>query len=204
MIALNSLWVKFRKDAKIQNMGKDDQQLIADFLIGDDESFEFLVHKYLKLVYNFIYRLTGDLAVIDDLTQETFIKAWKNIRRYDQRKNFKVWLFVIAKNTVYDFWKKKKTLSFALFEKEDGSNKLEDVVENQLLPDEILMRIEASGELDKKIKLLSKKYQLILTMHYKDDLSLREISEVLGLPYNTIKSQHKRALVELKNIFLHP
>ncbi|MFZ2193185.1 MAG: sigma-70 family RNA polymerase sigma factor [Candidatus Moraniibacteriota bacterium] len=185
-------------------MEKSDQQLIADFLAGDDESFEFLVYRYLKSVYNFIYRLTGDPVIIDDLTQETFIKAWKNIRRYDQSKNFKVWLFAIAKNTVYDFWKKKKTLPFALFEKEDGSNKLEDVAEDIILPDEILMRMETSGELDKKIKLLGRKYQLILTMHYKDDLSLREISEVLGLPYNTIKSQHKRALNELRNIFLHP
>lgn len=185
-------------------MEKNDQQLVADFLAGDEESFDFLVKKYLKSVYNFIYRLTNDVSVVDDLTQITFLKAWKNIRRYDENKPFKVWLFAIAKNTVYDAWKKKKTLPFVLFERADGSNKLEDVAEDKILPDEALMQMEAGGELDAKLKMLSKKYQLILMMHYKDELSLGEIAEVLNLPYNTVKSQHKRALNSLKEQFLHP
>ena len=182
-------------------MEKDEKQLIQDFLAGDDASFEVLVNKYLKSVYNFVYRLTGDASVVEDLTQDTFFKAWKHIRSYDENKPFKVWLFAIAKNTVYDYWKKKKTLPFVLFEKEDGSNKLEEVAEDKILPDEVLMRMEAQGELDKKLALLSKQYRLILTMHYLEDLSLNEIAQVLGLSYNTVKSQHKRALSAMKKVF---
>lgn len=182
-----------------------DKQLIEDFLAGDDASFELLVKKYLKPVYNFLYRLTGgDVALTDDLTQEAFLKAWKNIKRYDLEKNFKVWIFTIAKNNARDAWKRKKTLPFVLFENSDGYNKLDEVAEEKPLPDEILERIESAGELDVKLKKLPKKYQSILLMRYKDDLSVAEIAEVLSIPYNTVKSQHQRALGLLKNELLHP
>ena len=186
-------------------MEKTDQQLIASFLLGNDESFELLVKKNLKATYNFLYRLTGgDMALTDDLTQETFFKAWKNIKQFDQKKNFKIWLFFIAKNNARDAWKKKKNLPFSLFENSEGYNKLDEVAEDKLLPDEILEQVESAGELETKVKKLPKKYQTILFLRYKDDLSLSEIAQILKLPYNTIKSQHQRALQELKKQFLHP
>ncbi len=191
--------------ARIDFMELTDKQLIEDFLAGDDASFELLVKKYLKPAYNFLYRLTGgDVALTDDLTQEAFLKAWKNIKRYDLEKNFKVWIFTIAKNNARDAWKRKKTLPFVLFENSDGYNKLDEVAEEKPLPDEILERIESAGELDVKLKKLPKKYQAILLMRYKDDLSVAEIAEVLSIPYNTVKSQHQRALGLLKNELLHP
>jgi len=186
-------------------MEQTDQQLIAGFLAGDDASFEILVKRHLKVVYNFLFRLTGgDKALTDDLTQETFFKAWKNIQKFDQEKNFKTWLFTIAKNSARDAWKKKKTLPFSLFENSEGYNKLDEVAEDKLLPDEILEQVESANEFEKKLKKLSKKHKAILLLRYKDDLSLSEIAKVLGLPYNTVKSQHKRALNELKKQFLHP
>jgi RNA polymerase sigma-70 factor (ECF subfamily) len=186
-------------------MQQADKKLIINFLAGDDKSFEFLVNNNLKAVYNFLYRLTGgDTALTDDLTQETFFKAWKNIKHFNPEKNFKTWLFAIAQNNARDFWKKKKTLSFSLFENSDGYNKLEEIAEEKLLPDEILEQIESVEEIEKKIKKLPKKYQTILFLRYKDDLSLAEIASVLNIPQNTIKSQHQRALSALKKEFLHP
>jgi len=186
-------------------MEKTDRQLIADFLAGDDVSFEILVKRYLKMVYNFLYRLTGgDIDLANDLTQITFLKAWKNIKQFDQKKSFKTWLFTIAKNNARDNWKKKKTLSFSLFENSEGYNQLEEVAEDTALPDEILERIESAKELEEKLKKLSKKHETILLLRYKDDLSLSEIASTLNLPYNTVKSQHQRALNLLKKEFLHP
>ena len=186
-------------------MEQTDQQLISDFLAGDDESFEILTKRHLKPVYNFLYRLTrGDGPLTDDLTQETFFKVWKNIKKFDKEKSFKTWLFAIAKNSARDFWKKKKTLPFSLFENSEGYNKLEEVAENSALPDEVLERVESAKELEDKLKLLSKKHETILLLRYKDDLSLSEIAQTLSLPYNTIKSQHQRALLALKEVFMHP
>jgi RNA polymerase sigma-70 factor (ECF subfamily) len=186
-------------------MEKNDQQLIENFLAGDDASFEILIKRFLKTVYNFIFRLTGgDASLTDDLTQETFFKAWKNIKKFDPEKSFKTWLFVIAKNSARDFWKKKKTLPFSLFENSEGFNKLDEVAEDKPLPDEILEQLETVDELEWKMKNIPKKYQTILFLRYKDDLSVIQIAKVLDIPYNTAKSQHQRALRALKERILHP
>ena len=140
-------------------MEKTDQQLIESFLVGDDASFELLVERHLKPVYNFLFRLTGgDKTLTDDLTQETFLKAWKNIKKFDRSKKLKVWLFAIAKNNARDAWKKKKTLPFSLFENSEGYNRLEEVAEDKPLPDAVLEEIESAEELEAKVKKLLSPY----------------------------------------------
>ena len=111
----------------VDNLDLDDKQLIQKFLNGSDEAFEELVGRYLKPIYNFLYQFTRDADSLDDLTQETFIKVWKNIRKFDQSKTFRVWIYSIAKNTAYDFLKKKKTVPFSFFENFEGDNKLEKI-----------------------------------------------------------------------------
>jgi RNA polymerase sigma-70 factor (ECF subfamily) len=143
--------------------------------------------------------MTSDQAVLDDLTQITFIKAWKNIKRFDQEKNFKVWLFTIAKNTAYDYFKKKKAIPFSDFIDAEGNNRLEEVSEVSVLPEDFLDQQNLSQVLESKLEEISAPYGIILLMHYKDDFSLAEIAEILGKPYNTVKSQHNRALKALKN-----
>ncbi len=88
------------------NFDLNDKQLVQKFLDGSDEAFEELVGRYLKPIYNFLYQFTKDPDSLDDLTQETFIKVWRNIRKFDRSKNFRVWIYAIAKNKAYDFLKK--------------------------------------------------------------------------------------------------
>jgi RNA polymerase sigma-70 factor (ECF subfamily) len=65
----------------------------------------------------------------------------------------------------------------------------------------LLEKVDVTADLDAKLKQLPEIYRLVLTLRYKDDLTLQEISEVLEIPYNTVKSQHKRALLALKKQF---
>jgi RNA polymerase sigma-70 factor (ECF subfamily) len=99
-----------------------DKKLIQQYLKGDEKSLEVLIAKYLKLIYSFVYKNVGDQASAEDITQESFIKVWKNIKKFDQKKNFKPWLFQIAKNTSIDFLRKKKSIPFSRFENEKGQN----------------------------------------------------------------------------------
>lgn len=181
---------------------REDKQLIDTFLAGDDSAFSELVKKYLKPVYNFLYHFVRDREALDDITQETFIKVWKNIEKFDKSRNFKVWIFSIAKNTAYDFLKKKKTISFSTFTDDEGNNRLDNISEDSVLPDEILIRADNAKILEEKLKEIPDIYRIILIMHYKEDFSLREIAKILGKPYNTIKSQHQRGLAKLKETFL--
>ncbi|MCX6789783.1 MAG: sigma-70 family RNA polymerase sigma factor, partial [Candidatus Gribaldobacteria bacterium] len=92
-----------------------DNEIVKRHLKGDEEALEFLVRRYLKPIYSFVCRNVGDADVAEDITQETFVKMWKNLKKFDQQKNFKSWLFTIAKNSSIDFLRKKKVtpLSFA-------------------------------------------------------------------------------------------
>ena len=177
-----------------------DRKLIEEFLAGSDPAFEVLLNRHLKAVYNFIYQMIGDRPAVDDIVQEAFIKAWKNIKKFDRDKNFKTWIFTIAKNTAYDHIKKKKTIPFSRFLNEEGRSPLEEIGEDKILPDEILNRTDLARELEEKMEQIPVPYRIILILHYKEDLNFQEISEILGKPYNTIKSQHSRALKALKNI----
>jgi RNA polymerase sigma-70 factor, ECF subfamily len=181
-------------------MELDDKKSIQKYLAGDEAAFSELLRKYLKPVYNFLYRLTADTSTLDDLAQTTFIKAWRNIKKFDQERNFKTWLYAIAKNTAYDYFKKKKTIPFANFTDAEGNNKLENISDTDILPLELLEKADAAKTLETALDKISDQYRLVLTMHYKEDLTLQEIAEILNLPYNTIKSQHQRGLKALRQI----
>ncbi len=186
-----------------KNMQKEDSNLIEEFMEGNDYFFEKLLEKYLKHIFNFVFQFVKDASVAEDLTQETFVKAWRNIKKFDKKRSFKTWIFTIAKNTTYDYFKKKKTTPFSSFVDEEGNNRLENISDGNILPDEILERKNIAIEMEEKLKEIPEKYRIILTMLYKEDFSLSEISEILGVPYNTIKSGHARALKSLKKLILN-
>lgn len=181
---------------------QDDGQLIEASLEGNDAAFGRLVEKYLRSVYSFLSQFMSDRAVTDDLVQETFIKAWKHLARFDRNKKFKTWLFAIGKHTAYDWLKKKKSLPFSAFENEDGYNVLETLPEEMLLPNELLEQMEDAVLFEHRLAALPDLYRILLLMRYQEGFSLQEIAGILAEPYNTIKSRHQRALYRLKQLFL--
>jgi RNA polymerase sigma-70 factor, ECF subfamily len=181
---------------------KNDNQLISKALESDDAAFSEIVKIYLGSIYNFVFRIVGDRDMAEDLTQVTFVKAWKNLKRFDQNKNFRTWLFAIAKNTAFDYLKKKKELPFSSFADEEGNNFLENVADEEDLPDEILERKDIAEEMELILQKLPPHYRAILLLHYKEAFSLHEIAEILDEPYNTIKSRHQRGLGKLKKELL--
>lgn len=180
----------------------DDRQLVERHLGGDEGAFPLLVHRYLPSLYGFLFQLVGDRMTAEDLAQETFLKAWKHLSRFERDKSFKTWLFAIGKNTAYDFFKKKKTIAFSSFENAEGNNPLENVSEDTILPDELLMREDAAAELEVVLSVLPEHYRALLHLCYRQDFSLKEAAEILGEPYNTVKSKHTRALSALRKVLL--
>lgn len=165
----------------------------------DKVVFDDIVNKNLNSVYGFIYHLTNDHDLSDDITQETFVKIWKNIKKYNPTQNLKSWIFVIARNTTIDWLRKKKNISFSSFEDEEGKNFFEDsLVSDELLADEIFSNKEEIDLLKKEIEKLSPIYKEVLFLHYNEGLDFQEIADILKKSINTVKSQNRRALVDLK------
>ena len=178
-----------------------DEQLIANYFAGDEKSLEVLILRYLKSIYNFVYRYVNDEHEAEDITQEVFLKMWRNLKKFKKGKNFKTWLFTIAKNTAIDFLKKKKIIPFSEFEKEDGENKfIETLVDPAPSLDEIFEKTEIDEKIYNAINQLPLKYQIVLFLYYNDQLTFQEIAEILGESINTVKSRHRRALFILKKI----
>lgn len=183
-------------------MEHTDRQLIERHRMGDLEAFPLLMKRYLKPIYHFAFHFTREEGSAEDIAQETFIKAWKHLDRFNAEKKFKTWIFAIAKNTAYDYLKKKKTIPFSSFEDDDGENPIEAIDDENLLPDSLFEKKEIAATLAQALEQISPPNRAILTLRYLEDFSLEEISEILDEPYNTIKSRHGRALKSLKDVIL--
>jgi RNA polymerase sigma-70 factor (ECF subfamily) len=189
-------------EVRVAHAADGDVSLVAAFLKGDGDSFAALVDRHMPLVYKFVYRYAGNADAANDIVQDVFIKVWKNIKKFDRQKNFKTWLLTIAKNTALDAVKKKKAVLFSKIE--EGENDLDaflsPYVEGPDLPDELLQRKQNKSELDRVLAELSPSYRSVLLLRYTEHLKFREIADTLQEPIDTIKSKHRRALLQLKKL----
>ena len=177
-----------------------DKELIQRYLKGDTKALDFLISKYLKVIYGFVYKNIGgqpyNQADAEDITQEVFVKVWKNIRKFDQNKNIKPWLFQIAKNTSIDFLRKRKTIPFSRFENEKGQNPL---IENTAAPDfNLIGRISDKKTVLAAMQYLSTKEQKVISLRHTEGMSFREIAETFKESVNTVKSRYRRSLANLR------
>ena len=185
-----------------------DSQLIADYLSGDEKSLELLIQSYLKPIYSFVYRHVGDAQDTEDITQQVFVKVWRNLKKFDQQKNFKPWIFAIAKNTSIDFLKRsrsasggKKEIPFSKFVNTAGVGILaETLTDPAALPDKLLEWKDITQMLYSAMENLSVPYRMVLFLRYNDHFTFREIAEALEEPLHTVKSRHRRALIKLKKL----
>ena len=173
-----------------------DEQLIKTYLSGERIALEILIRRNLKMVFNFLYRLVKSRELAEDLSQETFVKSWKNIAKFDSEKKFKNWILTIAKNTALDYLKKKQREVY--LEDEDGLDILENFADEEDLPDEMMQRQDLALELEDLLRGLPTKSQVVLHLYFQEQMTFQEIADVLEEPLNTVKSRQRRALLDLR------
>lgn len=178
------------------NQKNEDNNLIKSYLRGDEKALEDLVNKYVSQIYNFVYKNVGSPADAEDITQDVFIKVWKNIKKFDQKKSFKPWIFQIARNTCIDFLRKKKSIPFSRFDDENGKNIL---VENFSAPNANIIEVLSDKKvLATAIQGLNEKEQKIIELRHNEDLSFKEIAKIFQESINTVKSRYRRTLANMK------
>ena len=180
-------------------MEKTDTQLIEDYLNGDKNVFDEIVNRYLKTVYNFVYRLVGNTKEAEDITQEVFLKVWKNLKKFDREKSFKTWIFSIAKNTAIDFLRKRKDIPISFFDNDDEENFLENtLIDEEPLADKVIELEYNKKEIEKVMLDLTVVQREVIILKYLNEMSLSEVSEIMNIPKETVKSHHRRALIKMK------
>lgn len=181
-------------------MSATDQELVALYARGQEHAFDVLIGRYLQPIYRFLLRIVREKELAEDLTQETFVRAWKKFSHFDQARSFKAWLFAIARYAAFDALKKKQPLRFSELARADTSEEgLEaTLTDERLSPEEELVIQEQKRFLDDLLQELPFAAQEVLLLHDEEDLTFQEIAEMKGEPLNTVKSRYRRALLILR------
>ncbi len=182
---------------------KTDEEIILEYQNGNQKVFKDLVDRYTPSIYGFTWRFI-DKNNAPDIVQEVFIKVWKNLNKFDPLKaSFKTWIFTITRNTITDFLRKKKNILFSDLDKNEDNEKESfslNIPDENILPDEMIQKLEDTKFLNETLEKIPFNYREILTLYYQEEMTFKEIGEVLNKPLNTVKSQHRRAIIELRKI----
>ncbi len=179
----------------------NDQQLITLYLEGNVNAFEGIINKYSQILYRYAFKLTNSKDLAHDIVQETFIKIWKNIKKFDLDRNFKTWIYTIANRTTIDYLRKTKSINFSELDNEELKFD-ESIPDDELLPDEIFEKAENIKLIQQSLLQLSLENRTILLLHHGEEMTFEEISTITDKPMNTVKSQYRRSLIKLRNIIL--
>ncbi|MDE0481922.1 MAG: sigma-70 family RNA polymerase sigma factor [Candidatus Poribacteria bacterium] len=174
-------------------MKNDDVQLIHRILDGDDTAFTELVKKYQKSVHALAWRKIGDFHIAEEITQDTFLKAYQNLGALKKPQRFASWLYVIASRRCVAWSRKKRVRTQPL--EETSSLQVEKATYSQYVIEENeRTAIEAQREVVKKLLAkLPESERTIITLHYFSEMSSAEIGTFLGVSANTIRSRLRRA-----------
>jgi len=178
-----------------------DNILVQQVKDGNIASFEMLVARYEKQVYNITYRYTGNRDDAFDLSQEAFLKAYRGIKNFRQESTFKTWVYHIASNVCRDYLRKgKKYIEVSIDESvrgEDGDMEKQFADSNKG-PDEVYESKELSEFIQSIIDDLQQEYKEVIVLREIQQLSYEEIAKVLNCSLGTIKSRLNRARKILK------
>jgi RNA polymerase sigma-70 factor (ECF subfamily) len=193
------------KTPPIQYNSQTDEQLAELCNEHDNLAFQELMQRYLKQIFNFSRQYSKTVEDSEDITQDTFFKVWRYIGKYKKGKTFKPWIYTIARNTALDHIKKKKAYSFSELEDSDSDFSFVDTLEDtEPLPPENYENVALSKQLLEKMEHIHPDHRIIIMLHYKEEMTFEEIAQVVNKPMNTVKSWHRRAVMQLRELLKDP
>ncbi len=178
----------------------EEQRLIARLIVGDMSGYETLFNKYYPSCHAFIRSMTKDAAVAEDIAQNVFMKVWINREKLDENKSMRNYLFVLARNEIYNYFR-TKTRTFTSLQDAilypdakggGGSAMPRNEIEEQLDLDQTTERLEAI------IGGMPPQRQRIFRLSRFEHLSSRDIAEQLGLSVRTVEKHLELAIKELR------
>ena len=178
---------------------EDDVQLIQRILSGDDSAFNTLVQKYQKGVHALAWRKIGDFHYAEEITQDTFLKVYKNLSTLSNPDQFAGWLYVIANRLCIDWKRQQKFVPQSL--QEVSVKEIEESAYTRYISEkqETESRERRYEIVAKILKRLPESERTVVTLHYLGEMTAKEIGKFLGVSVGTIDSRLHRARKRLKN-----
>ena len=174
----------------------NDQPYITKVINGDANAFAYLVDNYKNMVFSLAFKMTKNREEAEEISQDTFIKAYKNLPKFKGDSKFSTWLYRIAYHTSLDNIKKNKN--------NNNTFEINEITFNQIQSAETILqgiaRKERSKVMDKCLQKLPTEERSVIWMFYYDELSLKEIIEITGLSEANLKVKLHRARKRLLTI----
>jgi len=175
-----------------------DKHLIRRAKKGDNGAAETLFRRYQDNIYGFLLRMTGDRDVAADATQETFVRSFRGLGRYKEQNVFKSWLFRIARNEGLRLLQKTSRMPIS-----GGGDAMPEAMQDvRPGPGEIYEQRQMSAVLIKALSTLSEDERQVVHLRLKEDLSFKEIAEIMDCPLNTATGRMHTAKKKLTQLMV--
>ncbi len=176
-----------------------EKETIQAVLAGDRRAYARIVDAHKTAIFNLVYRMTGSVTEAEDIAQDTFIRAYNKLWRYDPSRPFFTWLYTIALNLTRNHLKKNKKTEFRHLEWSD-TTAFEVGGATATEPEASLIDGEQQKELQECLLKLPRDMREALVLRFIDDRSFEEIAVILGISLSAAKMRVYRGLEKLKNI----
>lgn len=175
----------------------EDFKLIDEAIANNNEqAYASLMQRYRRSVYQMVLKMVRNVDDAEDLTIESFAKAFRGLHRFKKDYTFSTWLFRIATNNTIDFIRKKKLNTMSIdtnFSDESGESVTMDIEDRNLNPQDKTIKAQKAELVKVFVDKLPAKYQRLVRLRYFDELSYEEIAAEIEAPLGTVKAQLHRA-----------
>lgn len=174
-------------------------------LKGDQQAFAELVDLYQDKLYHMAHRMLNNRQEAEDIVQDTFLRVYKNLDRFDETLKFSTWIYRIATNLCIDRLRKRKP-AFSLdaeSQEYEGLDGYSMIPSDNRTPESELILSDTQRILHQAMESLPPKYKSVMMLRYIQDMSLQEVGDILGMPVTTIKTRVHRGREFLRKKLEH-
>ena len=182
--------------------GITDADVMLRVKVGDDSAFEYLVQKYRRPMVGFMYRMTHNATVAEDLAQEVFLRVYRSRENYEPSAKFTTWLYRIASNLAVNYARdtrhERAENAVSIDEPDQETGLTVDVPDASLSAEESILRRERMAAIRQRVQALPERQRIAVIMHKYQEMDYRQIAEVLKLSESATKSLLFRAYETLR------
>ncbi len=186
--------------------GIDVDKLVREAQTGNEAAFNALVTAFSGLIYNLAYRMAGNAADAEELSQEVFVKLFRSIRKFRWKSKFSTWLYALAINSNRSGLRKIRRISGREVVRLDNRDTTEipcrETIDPGERPGDAMMRNEVQARVESAIATLASVYRQVIILRDLQGLTYEEIATALGCSLGTVKSRLARARMRVKDLLL--
>ena len=175
----------------------DDAALVAEYLDGRRHAFHVLAERYQTRLLNFIYRTIGDRDRAEDLVQETFVRVYRHLHRFDPTKKFSTWIYTIASNLAKNELRNRSRNPLVLFQAIkkhwEADHRPLQWEDTSYSPDDLFRKRHLKEQVEKAVAELPEHHRVVFVLREMEGKTYDEISEITGVTLGTVKSRLNRA-----------